>query len=90
MVYMMVKVGSTMAQPWLSFNDLESTVPTDRSLKRHGVRIDPLAGSHKLVARKRDNTNQFVCWCFVLSILVAGILMTIFLTRDTHKNALAR
>jgi len=77
-----------MAQQWLSFNDLESTVPTDRSLGRHGVRIDPFSGNTRV--HKRENSNQYVCWCFVLALLVAGILMAIFLTRDTHKNALAR
>ena len=69
-------------------DDHEAPVPTDRSLKRHGVRINPV-GVQKRV-RKREERGQYACWCFVLAILVAGILMTIFLTRDMHKNALAR
>ena len=79
-----------MAQPWLSFNDLESTVPTDRSVQRHGVRIDPLTSNKARRVQKREERGQYACWCFVLAILVGGILMTIFLTRDVHRSPLAR
>ena len=82
-----------MAQQWLSFNnenDVESPVPTGRArtLANHGVNMNSLGGNRRV--HKRDSTNQYVCWCFVLAILVGGIVMTIFLTRDMHRSPLAR
>ena len=79
-----------MAQPLASFDDFEAPDPTGRSLKRHGVRIDPLSGNKARRVRKREERGQYMCWCFVLAMLVAGILMTIFLTRDMHRSPLAR
>ena len=87
---MLLKVERTMAHPLASLDGLEAPDPTGRSLKRHGVRIDPLSGNKARRVQKREERGQYACWCFVLAILVGGILMTIFLTRDMHRSPLAR
>ena len=79
-----------MAQPYSSFNDLESPDPTGRPLNRHGVNINSLAGKKARRVQRREERGQYACWCFVLAILVGGIIMTIFLTRDMHRHPLAR